>query len=57
MTPIWHLVDRDFTTIAEIKFRDEQINSLPQVVSLEDRKYALDRAGGFYMQEPPTDEG
>jgi|GraSoiStandDraft_5_1057265.scaffolds.fasta_scaffold180056_2 hypothetical protein len=57
MTPIWHLVDRNYTTIAEIKFRDEHIEGLPQRVSLDSVKYALDRAGGFYMQDPPTNDG
>ena len=55
MTPTWYLVKCDYTPVAEIKFRDEHFEALPQVIWLDGVKYTLDRSGGFYHKDTTTD--
>ena len=56
MTPNWHLVDSDYKTIAEIRFREDQIDALPETVSLGTETYRLDTSGGFYRTAPSPEE-
>lgn len=51
MTPTWYVVDNDYTPIAEIQFREDQIDALPQVIVLDNVKYSLDSSGGFYRRD------
>ena len=55
MKPTWYIVDRDYTPLAEIKFREDQIKALPAVIQIDDVEYALDPSGGFYQREPASD--
>ena len=57
MTPTWHLVhlvDSEYTTVAEIQFRDDQIDEIPKMIALDDIKYLLDESGGFYQRSDPS---
>ena len=54
MTPTWYVVDDDYTPIAEIQFREDQIDALPQVIVLDNVKYSLDATGGFYRRDPAS---
>jgi hypothetical protein len=51
---VWHLVDADYETVAEIRFNDEKVDDLPTVIVLNGIRYFLDRKGGFFMREPET---
>jgi hypothetical protein len=55
MTPTWYIVDSDYTPIAEIKFRDDQIAALPQSIVIDGVNYSLDPSGGFYRKQPASD--
>ena len=52
MRPVWHLVDADYDTVAEVQFSDEKVDEIPTVIMLDRIRYVLDRKGGFYMREP-----
>lgn len=55
MTPTWYIVQSDYTPIAEIRFREDQIDKLPQAILIDEVRYSLDSSGGFYRSEPATD--
>ena len=52
MMPTWYIVENDYTPIAEVRFREDQIETLPQVIVIGDVEYSLDPSGGFYRSDP-----